>query len=342
MDAVEATATAALVAVVGPAVLDALGDPEAVRVAPEAEAEASALLGDALLLSALLGRLHVAEETGRLAYVPSDDSTAFADEEDDEPGALPPRVVARVTTSGETRSVTMAEAVEDLRVREIVTADEFYALDEAARFRAFTVSRVACSDVLASVRDALASGLDAGATPGEVQAAAEAALAKAGAAPLSDWHLELVVRNNSAEAYSVGRAEQQAALGDDLEALAFVGFPDGRQSDVCRQYNGLVAPASDPVWAYAQPPNHHLCRSLTRAIVRGFETVTLSTASEIEAMGMPSDHGAGEGWDAAARDVTDLKAVPEGVDARAVEYDIDLPSEQKFIPSRPSLTGTTT
>ena len=228
-------------------------------------------------------------------------------------------VVARVTTSGEARSVTMAEAVEDLRVREIVTADEFYALDEAARFRAFTVSRVACSDVLASVRDALASGLDAGATPGEVQAAAEAALSKAGAAPLSDWHLELVVRNNSAAAYSVGRAEQQAALGDDLEALAFVGFPDGRQSDVCRQYNGLVAPASDPVWGYATPPNHHLCRSLTRAIVRGFETVTLSTASEIEAMGMPSDHGAGEGWDAAARAVADLRDVPSGVAERAEE-----------------------
>lgn len=310
-------------AVVGPAVLDALDDPEAVRVAPEAEAEASALLGDALLLSALLGRLHVAEETGRLAYVPGDDVAEFADDEEDlPPGALPPRVVARVTTSGETRSVTMAEAVEDLRVREIVTADEFYALDEAARFRAFTVSRVACSDVLASVRDALASGLDAGATPGEVQAAAEAALSKAGAAPLSDWHLELVVRNNSAAAYSVGRAEQQAALGDDLEALAFVGFPDGRQSKICAQYNGLVAHASDPVWGYATPPNHHLCRSLTRAIVRGFETVTLSTASKVEAMGRPSDHGAGDGWDAAARTMADLRELPSGVIERAAEYGV--------------------
>jgi SPP1 gp7 family putative phage head morphogenesis protein len=213
----------------------------------------------------------------------------------------------------------MREAAAYLARRVGMTAEAFYALDAAARLRAFTVSRVACSDALAAVREALTDALQEGAAPGEAARAAQDALRAFGADPLSPHHLDLVVRNNTAAAYSVGRHAQFEALGDDLEALAFVGIADRRQSDVCRAYNGLTAPAGDPVWDTVTPPNHHACRSTVRALLRG-TSFSLTPLPERRALPRPPD-----GWDASARSAADLAALPLPVLSRAADYGIPLP-----------------
>lgn len=278
-----------------------------------------------LTLSFLLGRQHVQAEADadREAYgLPRPDAVAQAGDVPAADFADPgPVVTGRFSTSTESEPLTMGEAVDALRSRLPLDFDDFDALGSTLRLRTFTIARVAAFDALVAAQSTLADSLAAGSTPDEVRAAVQQALAGAGVDPLAPWHVDVVVRNNSAAAYAAGRWRQYDALGADLDALAFVGIQDRRQSSVCRTFNGLVAPVGADVWDYAYPPNHHACRSTTRAILRGAPGAGAYTSpADVAAMGRPSTNGAGLGWDAAARSIGDLSLFPATVLERAAAY----------------------
>lgn len=250
-------------------------------------------LAGAMVVAALLGMDHVRRSTL--------EAGDFAD----------------VVLDGEA-GVPFPEAVEALRQRVAMSAEEFAALDAAARTRAFAIARVTGADVLARVRDALAEAVEVGTTGAQRDAVVREALKAAGADPLSPWLLETVVRNNSQVAYSVGRWRQFRALGDALEYLEYVAVGDERTTDLCNGYDGVVLPADHEFWSYASPPNHHRCRSTIRAILRGTAEAgraVATTDGELEGFDPPP-----AGWDAAARDVEDLAAVPASVAERSTSY----------------------
>ena len=271
---------------------------DAERLPEAAEKELEGVLADALVIAALLGIDHVRRETL-------------------EPGAPEASGVDFRDVQVGRETVGFDEAVEALRERNAVSREEFEEMSAAARTRAFAVARVAGADVLESVREALADAIGDGLSDAEASGAVQQALAQAGAHPLAPWHVDTVILNNAASAYSAGRWRQFRALGEAVAALEFVGVSDGRQSDVCAGYSGLVAPPEADVWGYASPPNHHRCRSTLRAILTGTaeaEGLEATAPEAVEAMGRPAD-----GWDAAARTWGDLAALPEPVAARGAQ-----------------------
>ena len=250
-------------------------------------------LAGAMVVAALLGMDHVRRSAS--------DAAEFADVELD--GREP---------------VPFPEAVEALRQRVAMDAAEFAELDAAARTRAFTVARVTGADVLAGVRDALADAVEEGTTGRERDRVVREAIKAAGVDPLSPWHIETVVRNNSQAAYSVGRWRQFRALGDAVAFLEYVAIGDERTTDLCNGYDGTRLPVDDSWFATCSPPNHHRCRSTLRAILAG-------TSEADEGATVVPDGEPPEGWAAAARDYDDLATVPAGVAERAGGYGI-LPS----------------
>lgn len=245
-----------------------------------------------LLLSALLGMEHVRRS------VPGERALAFAD--DDPAGFL--------------------EAIEALRSRAVVPASVFRALDDAAKARAFSVARLAGADAIARLRELTLRNMAEGETVADFveRLGTDSLLQTAGFAASSPWYWEVVVRTNQTAAANVGRHLQFRALGDEVVALEFVAILDERTTAICREYDGVVRPADDPVWETITPPNHYNCRSTLRAILAG--------TSEAEALDLTLQDSdlpdPAEGFTRAATGPEDLAEMTESMRERAMRYGI--------------------
>lgn len=183
------------------------------------------------------------------------------------------------------------EAIDMFRERVPIAAEEFYALDDVARQRAFTVSNVAQADIIADVYDAIEKAIEDGTTLEDFADVIGPKLEAAWGVPNAS-RVDLIFRNNVGQAYTAGRYRQ---LTDPvvLEARPywrFDGIHDDRQSTICRKLDGTIRPADDPWWNTHTPLLHHGCRS----------TITSLTEEEARAEGIttrapkvPADEGFG-------------------------------------------------
>lgn len=159
------------------------------------------------------------------------------------------------------------EAVRYMRGRLPMSRDEYYALDDKMRFRAFTVSRLADADAVERVQGFLVKGLEEGSTLADFRRMTnDELLDAAGLGKTSGWYWETVYRTNQQTAYNVGRAMGYAAVPP--LALELVGVEDSRQTDICRNLTvpPFRRPYGDPVWQTLWPPFHFNCRTFPRAI----------------------------------------------------------------------------
>ena len=152
-------------------------------------------------------------------------------------------------------------AAEWFRQKLVMRDEEFYALEESARARAFTVSGVTELDALSEVWEAVERAVENGTTLEDFRK-------EIGELVDTDTHLETVFRTNVQSAYSAGRYIQNNR--PEVKAThpysKFSAILDGHETDICHDLDGTVLPTDDPFWASHQPPLHFNCRSDVTAI----------------------------------------------------------------------------
>ena len=152
-------------------------------------------------------------------------------------------------------------SVSYFRDRIPMTDEDFDALDEELRGRAFRIAGVnqlaLVSDVWEALDDAIANGDSFGDFKAEVSERLSSAWG--GEKP---WKVENLFRTWTQRAYSAGRYEMMTDP-DVKEARPFweyVEIDDGRVCPICSECGGTVRLADDPWWASHIPPTHSACR----------------------------------------------------------------------------------
>jgi SPP1 gp7 family putative phage head morphogenesis protein len=158
-------------------------------------------------------------------------------------------------------------AIQAIRKKGVLSAEEFYALEERARLKAFTVSDVADLDVVSDVWRAIESAVANGETLEDFKERVGGLLEEAWGEE-DPARLETIFRTNVQSAYSAGRWYQNSR--PEVRAThpysKFVAVLDDRTSHICGPkeeggLHGTVLRADDAFWASHQPPLHHQCRS---------------------------------------------------------------------------------
>lgn len=195
----------------------------------------------------------------------------------------------------EPNAVEPREAIEWFRARVPMTPDEYRALEDRARRKAFAVAGVMDLDLLNDAYKAIDKAIAEGTTFADFQKEIGPKLEKTwGGADSS--RLSVIFQTNVQSAYSAGRWRQLT----DPDVLAerpvwvYDAVLDGRTSAICKSLDGTTLPADDPFWGTHHPPNHFSCRSgiisLTEAeaTTRGL-TETPPKAPASSGFGLPPD-----------------------------------------------------
>ncbi len=183
------------------------------------------------------------------------------------------------------------EAVDWWQSKGVVTPARFAQLDEAARAKAFTISKWTCASALGEAHQLFEDVLRDGGTLADFEDGLDALYAKTGYAPMKPWQLDNAFRTNWATALSVGRDRQQRRP-ETLRRRPFWRYnnPDDAASRPAHAaMNGRVYRYDNPIWDVWTAPNGYGCRCWRSA----------HTAGEVESAGwrvydaMPTDPGTG-------------------------------------------------
>lgn len=158
-------------------------------------------------------------------------------------------------------------AAQWFKAKTAIPEQEYYALEESARARAFTVSGVTELDVMSSVYESLERAIENGTTLEDFRK-------EVGGLLESEWggadpsRLETIFRTNVQSAYSAGRYIQnnRPEVRATHPYSKYSAIMDGNTTELCASLDGTVLPSSDPFWASHQPPLHFNCRSDITAI----------------------------------------------------------------------------
>ena len=84
-------------------------------------------------------------------------------------------------------------------------------------------------------------------------------------------------------AYAAADYQEHMEMVEDYPYWQYIGIEDGRQSEICRNYNKKIYKANDPIWNVIYPPNHFNCRSTVLMLTKDdIEGKTISRASNNE------------------------------------------------------------
>jgi len=195
-------------------------------------------------------------------------------------------------------SLTPAQAVAYLRSKKLRISGAWTEVWREQHSRAFTVATLSKLDLLQDIRSLIDIAID-----GELQPDISGEMVKR-TLPFAEfkkriipklksrgwWGVEEIVNMETGEvterklgsvarlhtiydtnvqtAYSAGRYRGQIEATGDLPYWQYVSIIDGSTTDRCRDLNGKVFPASDPIWNTIYPPNHWGCRSRVDALTQ--------------------------------------------------------------------------
>jgi SPP1 gp7 family putative phage head morphogenesis protein len=140
-----------------------------------------------------------------------------------------------------------------------MTIDEFYALADDMRAKAFTVARVSSMDVIMDIHGAIETAIDTGEALADFQGRLSDIMAARGWEGLTPWHMETVFRNNIQTAYSVGRWNQMKDSADRFYG-EYDAVNDSHTRPTHAALDGKIFPMDSPFWDTWWPPNGHRCR----------------------------------------------------------------------------------
>lgn len=154
------------------------------------------------------------------------------------------------------------EAVEVFEGMEILTAAEFYALQDAYRLRAFTVGTGYSDFAIKRTKDVLEKALAEGMSKREFVYQMQEWFDIQGLTRDNDYHLRTVFDTNILGSYQHGRWRQMRnPLALRLRPYwQYRTVGDKRVRESHKEMDGKIFPATSPVWSTWYPPNGFNCR----------------------------------------------------------------------------------
>lgn len=207
------------------------------------------------------------------------------------------------------------EAIAYLRSLLVMPGEEFAALEDSYKAKAFSIARQSNLDLLEGVKAELVKTLQEGGTLSSFRDGIDAVFDNYGVTRINRNRAELIFRQNIQTAYSVGRYRQMTKphILAARPYWMYEAVHDARTRPGHRALDGLVFPADHEFWRTHYPPNGYRCRCKVRAL------------SERELM---------------AKGLTVLERLPEHVvDPRTGEIIEDLSPDPGF-ESNPALSWT--
>lgn len=184
-----------------------------------------------------------------------------------EPPPSPPQRPITEPDEGEplVRFPQTEEAEQSLLERQVMSRQDFDALDDQAKQTAFTVARVGSLDALERIRGVLAEDVAQGGTLREFETRVEEVLGEGFLAPA---HVETVYRTNVAQAYSDGQRQmlEHPLVADEFPYVAYHAVHDQRTRSDHLHLETLgiqgtnIYRADDPVIRRFWPPWDYQCR----------------------------------------------------------------------------------
>lgn len=214
-------------------------------------------------LSNLVGRLHIAELKARKNLMSDDDIYVYPE-----------------------------QAIQALRKKLNMTRDQFDALDEYAKQKAFTAASLANDTLIARLRQVLEENIiDGGSKQDFIQGLNDADLLDSVGLGSNNWYWETVQRTNTMAAYNGGRWQQMWGDRDNIAALEYIDMEGPNECEICSSYGGTILPIDDPFWETCYPINHFNCHCTVRSIY-----LNTSEADNLEFTKNPSSVLPAEGF----------------------------------------------
>ncbi len=170
------------------------------------------------------------------------------------------------------------EAIDYFRERVPMSTGEFFALEEEARARAFTIAYAQKAGLVAGVKGSLQKALDEGISFGQWQQDANALYDRLGVTRMNPFHLDVVYRQNIQQSYMAGRYKQMTRpeVLKRRPYWEYIAVRDTHSRPSHARQHGNVYPADHPYWHTWYPTNGFRCRCGVRSL----------SAAEVEKRGL--------------------------------------------------------
>lgn len=167
--------------------------------------------------------------------------------------------------------------------RRIMSPEEFEALSDAERTRAFTATQLASDTLRQRAFDSLTRAIEEGSTLSDFAREVRDGEVALGITASDPAYLETVYRTNLASAYGAGRYTQitSEVVRAARPYVQFRATLDSRTTDICAAINGKVVRQDDPGWPNLAPPRHFSCRTVVLALADLPPGVDLSDAASL-------------------------------------------------------------
>lgn len=166
------------------------------------------------------------------------------------------------------------EALRFLEGKKPVTKEEFEALSDAARAKAFTVSGYTAAAVLEKFLKEMEAAVSEGSTLEQFRSSMNTFLERNGYAGVDPWNAGNIFRTNIQTAYNAGHYKRMSSpeLKKARPYWKYLTAGDSKVRESHAQMEGRVYRAEDPIWDVWYPPNGYKCRctviSMTEEQVR--------------------------------------------------------------------------
>jgi SPP1 gp7 family putative phage head morphogenesis protein len=162
---------------------------------------------------------------------------------------------------------TFDEAVRMLKNKGVVTAKQFKAASASIKAASFSVQRIERMNAIIAIKESLLKAAESGLVFDDWLDLIGGVWDAHGVTPLSMHHLETVYRTNMGSTYEIASDE---ATRDDpyIWGYEYSGIADGRESEICRPFFGVIKAKDDPFWSTARPLNHYNCRCTTISLTQ--------------------------------------------------------------------------
>lgn len=159
-------------------------------------------------------------------------------------------------------------AVNFLKKKKVLTKEQFDALDEDARSRAFTVAGYTSAEVIQVFLESVTEAVEQGQSMRQFQEKMEDWLEEHGFKGIDRWRSEILFRTNVQTAYNVGHYTSMMEVASERPYWMYVTAGDGSVRDTHAAMHGMVWMADDPIWDIWYPPNGYGCRCHVRSYTR--------------------------------------------------------------------------
>ncbi|MEW5897732.1 MAG: phage minor head protein [Bacillota bacterium] len=187
-------------------------------------------------------------------------------------------------------SMSFSRAIEYFRDKVLLTQEQFEALIDEYKTKAFAVAGIASLDVLNDIYQALLKALEEGLTIKEFRELVQEIPRRKGWEGLLPYRIDNIFRTNVQTAYNVGRYRQMSDP-DVIKRRPYWMYDavnDKRTRPTHRALDGMVFPADHPFWDTWYPPNGYRCRCGVRSLSeRDLKRLGLEVRSEVPAMVEP-------------------------------------------------------